>query len=61
MVNLGAARLLARNQLPSIPAAETLVLSFLHHLRLRPALHLRPSLELLGLLLGEAGLALRVK
>lgn len=58
MVHLGAARLLAGNQLPSVPAAETLILPLLHHLRLRPALHLRPSLQLLGLLLAEGGLAL---
>lgn len=59
VVHFGAAWLLTRNQLPSVPAAEALVLPFLHHLRLRPALHLRPSLHLLGLLLGEGGLALR--
>lgn len=61
MVHLGAAWLLTRDQLPSVPAAETLVLPLLHHLRLRPALHLRPPLELLGLLLREAGLALWVR
>lgn len=58
MVHLGAACLLAGNQLPPVPTAEALILPLLHHLRLRPALHLRPSLQLLGLLLAEGGLAL---
>lgn len=60
MVDFGAARLLARHELASVPAAEALILSLLRDLALAPALPMLLLLELLGLFFCGNGLILEV-
>ena len=61
MVNFGAAWLLTRDELASIPTAETFILSLLCDFTLGSALPLLLLLEFLRLFLCGNGLILEVK
>lgn len=61
MVNLWAARLLARHELASIPTAETFVFTLLGDFTLAPALPVLLPLKFLGLFFRGNRLILEVR